>query len=500
MLRPILRRAAAVTLASALVIGAAACGADADPPAADAGVAPTTVGDAGPGTTTGTEEPGGAADVETIEGIGDDDAFPDLGNPAIDVADYELDLDYEPESGELQGRATLAVSVLDDVDQIELDFQGLTVDSAEVDGDEVDHDQKGQKLTLDLADPASAGDEVTVVVAYSGVPEPVATDALDGVEVGWHSGEDGSFVLSEPEGASTWYPVNNHPLDKATYTFRVTVPDPYSAIANGALVSSEPSESGDATTFEWRMDAPMASYLASVVTGDFFEVDGGTHDGVAYSYWYATGVDQSKALENSDALVAELVEHLGPFPFETYGGVVYPPSFIDGNSMTEGFLSGVALEVQGRSLFAEGTTVESVILHEAAHQWMGDNVSITDWANDIWWVEGFAHFAEYIDDPDQLADLYPELRSQWQPPGDLPVDQLFFGCSYECGGMVFYALYREVGEDVFWEILREFNTRYRHANASTDDLIDVASEVSGTDLTDFFDAWLFDETPPPLPN
>jgi len=65
--------------------------------------------------------------------------------------------------------------------------------------------------------------------------------------------------------------------------------------------------------------------------------------------------------------------------------------------------------------------------------------------------------------------------------------------------MVFYALYREVGEDTFWEILREFNGRYYLGNASTDDLIAVASEVSGEDLTAFFDAWLFDETPPQLP-
>jgi aminopeptidase N len=350
---------------------------------------------------------------------------------------------------------------------------------------------------LELDQRVDAGTEVTLVIDYHGVPEPVPTAALGGVEVGWHSGDDGSFVLSEPEGASTWYPVNNHPLDKATYTFRVTVPEPYAAIANGALLGTTPS--GDDTTYEWRMEAPMASYLATVLTGEFEEVDGGVHDGVAYSYWYADGIEPSADLERSDRLVAELARRLGPFPFETYGGVVYPPSFINGNGRTQGFLSGVALENQGRSLFAEGTTVPSIILHEAAHQWMGDNVSLTDWSRDIWWVEGFAHFAEYVDDVDALGDEYPEVRASWTPPGNLPVDELFSGGSYESGAMVFYALYREVGEDTFWAILREFNVRYRHANASTDDLIEVASEVSGQDLDGFFQAWLFDETPPPLP-
>ena len=130
---------------------------------------------------------------------------------------------------------------------------------------------------------------------------------------------------------------------------------------------------------------------------------------------------------------------------------------------------------------------------------MGDNVSLTDWSRDIWWIEGFAHFAEYIDDVDALAADYPEVKASWVPPGNLPVDELFTGGSYECGAMVFYALYREVGEETFWEILREFNTRYRHGNASTDDLIEVASDVSGEDLSAFFEAWLFDKTPPKLP-
>jgi len=503
------RRAAAVALSIA-VLGAAGCAADPDqgaPPdpvvtATSGGEAPDTTTGNATGTTTGTL-PARDGD-DPIEGIGEDDAFPELGTPALDVDDYDLDLRYQVDGGELEGTATIDATVTVESDQIELDFQGLEVGSATVDGAAVDHEMANDKLVLDLGEMVEAGTEVSVVVQYSGAPEPVATDALGGVEVGWHAGSDGSFVLSEPEGASTWYPVNNHPLDKATYTFRVTVPEPYTAIANGELVASTPADgdgtgSAAGTTFEYRMDAPMASYLATVVTGEFERVDGGVHDDVTYTYWYAAGVDRSPSLEQTNRDVAQLARHLGPFPFTTYGGIVYPPSFINGSGRTEDFLSGVALENQGGSLFAEGTTVPSVILHEAAHQWMGDNVSLTDWSLDIWWVEGFAHFAEYVDDPDQLAAAYPEVRANWVPPGDLPADELFSGASYEGGGMVFYALYREVGEDTFWAILREFNDRYRHANASTDDLIEVASDVSGEDLTDFFDAWLFDETPPKLP-
>ena len=497
--RRAIRRSAVVVLAGALLAGAVACGTDPAPPAAP----PPAVGDTAPPATSDpagtTEVPSTDAADSSVGEIGEDDAFPQLGTKQLDVDDYELVLDYDPDTGELDGIAQIRAELAEATGEVVLDFQGLDVERVSVDGDQVSFEQTDDKLVVDLGGGHDAGRELLIVVDYSGVPEPVPTEALDGVEVGWHGNGNGSFVLSEPEGASTWYPVNNHPLDKATYSFEITVPDPYSAIANGELVSKEHDEGASATTFEWRMDAPMASYLASVVTGEFYEVDGGEHDGVSYSYWYEKGTDPSATLSRTDELVAMLADRLGPFPFATYGGVVYPSSFINGGSPTQQFLSGVALEVQGRSLFSEGSTVPSVIIHEAAHQWMGDNVSITDWSRDIWWVEGFAHFAEYIEDPDALADQFPEVSAQWQPPGDLPIDQLFFGCSYECGGMVFYALYREVGEDTFWEILREFNGRYYLGNASTDDLIAVASEVSGEDLTAFFDAWLFDETPPQLP-
>lgn len=512
------RRAAALVLSVAVIGSAAGCGAAPDQADQQDPVVTATSGGEAPGTTTGTAPSSG--NDESIEGIGEDDAFPELGTPALDVEDYELDLRYDVDTGELEGTATLDATVTVESASIELDFQGLDVASTTVDGDDVDHEMDGDKLLLDLGETVGAGTDVTVVVAYAGVPDPVATEALGGVEVGWHAGTGGSFVLSEPEGASTWYPVNNHPLDKATYTFRVTVPEPYTAIANGELVATTPADGGgdgggdgpgasggttggDAsggTTFEYRMDAPMASYLATVVTGEFERVDGGVHDDVTYTYWYAAGIDRSPSLEQTNRDVAQLSRHLGPFPFTTYGGIVYPPSFINGSGRTEDFLSGVALENQGASLYAEGTTVPMVILHEAAHQWMGDNVSLTDWSRDIWWIEGFARFAEYVDDPDEMADAELETRANWVPPGDLPADELFSFASYDCGGMVFYALYREVGADTFWAILREFNDRYRHANASTDDLIEVASDVSGEDLTDFFQAWLFDETPPRLPS
>ncbi len=445
-----------------------------------------------------------------VAGIGHDGAFPDLGSSAYDVGHYDLRLDYDPDTNELRATAKIDATAAEDLTQVRLDFDGLTVDRVQIGDTVATGHVVGRKLEIDTPKAIARADRFVVTVEYHGRPRPTPTRALDGVEVGWHGGGGGSFVLSEPEGASTWFPVNNHPLDKATYTISVTVPEPFVAVANGRL---DGTDAGDGVrTFRWVMDKPMANYLASVVTGSYQEVPGGEHAGVQFSSWLPGGHGADAEPSGDDTsqagvgAVAALSSRLGPFPFATYGAVVYPASAIRGtNPATASFLSQVALEVQGRSMYAEGVVGDpGTVTHETAHQWMGDSVSLTDWSRDIWWVEGFASFTEgivrngrVVDEPLDVA-RYERARStcDGRPAGDIPLDELFSDRSYTCGALVFYALLRTVGPDTFWSILRTFNERFRWGNATTDDLVAVASEVSGRDLRDFFHDWLFGPLPP----
>jgi aminopeptidase N len=135
-------------------------------------------------------------------------------------------------------------------------------------------------------------------------------------------------------------------------------------------------------------------------------------------------------------------------------------------------------------------------MHETAHQWMGDNVSLTDWSKDIWWVEGFARFAETaFGGSSRRGWERARDQCQGQTAGDLRIHELFGEGSYVCGSLVFYALQQEVGDDTFWTILRTFNERFAYSNATTDDLIETASDVAGRDLRDFFNDWLFGPLP-----
>jgi aminopeptidase N len=160
------------------------------------------------------------------------------------------------------------------------------------------------------------------------------------------------------------------------------------------------------------------------------------------------------------------------------------------------------------SVVDRGSLVDVTVVHELAHQWFGDSVSIATW-QDIWLNEGFATFAEFLwiehvlgrdvmeaDIEDRYAFLE---RLPHRPIADPGVDKLLAGAVYQRGGLTLHALRVEVGDDVMRDILRTYVARFTGANASTEDFIATAEEVAGRDLSPLFDAWLYQSELPPLP-
>jgi aminopeptidase N len=194
-------------------------------------------------------------------------------------------------------------------------------------------------------------------------------------------------------------------------------------------------------------------------------------------------------------------ERFGPYPFSSYGNVVVPAPL------------GLALENQTLSVYGTDSIAiagEAVVAHELAHQWFGDHVSVADWS-DIWLNEGFATFSEWLWAQESGG---PSIRDQaevarttadalgFDPPADPGRADMFDISVYQRGGLVLAALHEHLGPERFFEVLRAHVASHGGANASTDDFVRVAEEVSGEDLGPFFDAWLHgqdvpDELPPP---
>ena len=426
-----------------------------------------------------------------------DPYYPSLGNDGYDVRHYRLDLEVELPNPEVRGDTRLEATAAQRLTVLYLDLTGLEVQSVHVDGRRARFSRRGGELAVRPRHPIASGADFVVRVRYFGVP---GTGVIPGIGApnGWIADRRGVTTLDEPDGASRWFPSNDHPRDKATYTYRVRVPKHLEVIANGRLDRREAH--GDFTTWVWKETAPMAPYLTQLVIGDLQLVESDPVDGVALRSAYAPGVERaaSAAVAQTPDMLRYFTTLFGPFPFDVYGIVV-----------PESGLVGLAFEAQTISVFApdvlaDPETASVILAHELSHQWFGDWVSPESWS-DVWLNEGFATYAEWLwsehalDIPvDANADqarrhVTSDMDTAVDDPG---LDAMFGIATYERGALVLHALRREVGDDAFFAILRKYLERFGGSVASTRDFIEVTGEVAGRDLEPLLRAWL---GPGPVP-
>jgi aminopeptidase N len=439
--------------------------------------------------------------VQGAPGIGDP-YYPNLGNGAYDVQHYTLTLDVDPPANTIVGSTIITANASEYLSSFNLDFHGLTVDSVTVNDEPAEFSRNEDELMIKPANPLGVNNPFTVVVRYHGSPEMIKIQASY-FEMGWSHVENGAInVWGEPDAASTWFPNNNHPRDKATYRFEITVPDPWIVAASGTL--KETKENEDKVTFIWDMNKPMATYLASINIDQYELVTQSGPNGMTIRNYFPTDFPASLRIGFNilPAAIDFFDDLFGPYPFDEYGVVI---------AEQEGFceVTETALEVQSMSLHCPTAimTSEWVIVHELTHQWFGDSVSLENW-KDIWLKEGMATYSEWLwdsrNDPAALARIAKIQERSFSDDRTVSVAEparanIYTNESYTGGALVFHALRLEVGDETFFKILQTYTERYRYGNAGTDEFIDTAEEVSGEDLKPFFDAWLFSKTLPDFP-
>jgi aminopeptidase N len=470
--------AAAVATTALLLTG---CTTDADQPNGSPSAAP------------GAAPTGAVADgySRTVE----DRVYPDVGDPGVDALHYALRLTWDPDAERLVATERLRFRSTVDADEFRLDLApALRPASVTVDGADASYDHDGKDLVVDH--PVEANGQYTLVIRYSGTPEPVPAPVQrnDFSTTGWTVTDDGGvWTMQEPYGAYSWYAVNDQPSDKALYDVTITAPTPMVGVSNGALLGRR--DAGGRTTTRWRLDEPAASYLVTVAIGDFTMTKDRSPSGVPITYWTPAGQPQLVArLRRAPAELDWLEDRLGPYPFDTLGFLV-----VDSRSGME----TQTMITLGDTRYA---TSPEVLVHEMAHHWYGDEVTPVDW-RDVWMNEGMATYLQGVwqsEDEgtpleqriDYWATFDTRLREDAGPPGFFHEDSFGAGNVYYIPAVMWDELRQRLGDDVFWRLVREWPAAHAGENADYEEITAWWSEQSGQDLQDFFNAWLLaPETP-----
>ncbi|ONI78834.1 peptidase [Actinosynnema sp. ALI-1.44] len=430
-------------------------------------------------------QPGQPPAASSADGAGDP-YYPKDGNGGYDVADYNVSISYDPATGILDGDTTISAKATAELTKFNLDLIGFEVTAVDVDGKPAKAGREGEhELVITPPSPVAKDATFSTRVRYKGKPE-MQDDGQLGTN-GWQKTKSGgAFVAGEPHSATFWFPANDHPRDKATFRLSARVPSAWSVVSIGR---EEPSTTDNGwTTFRWVEQTRLATYLTTVAIDKWTFDRSALSDGTPVVSAYAPGVENKKQLESRLPEILEfLSSKFGPYPQKAAGGIYLNEDI------------GFALETQGRPIYAKWSNLETVV-HENAHQWFGDSVSVDTWA-DICLNECFASYAQWLwaeakDSKQNLDQRYRSAVDKVRTREAYWANKLYgmgagneFHGVYDKGILAMHALRRQLGEDAFNRVLKEWPATRKDSNASWPQFEEFVQKIANQDLRGFFDAW-----------
>ncbi len=420
------------------------------------------------------------------------------GQYKINVLHYYLNFDLYPKEKILRGDALIKGILLDkQLKNLDLNFyDNLKIDSISLNGISSAYARKDKRLSLPLS--GSEPDTFTVRVKYEGTPKKLG---LYGFVFGQINGKSCVYNLSEPNYASSWFPCNDMPSDKALLDINITNDSSQVSASNGILTGI--TNEGSRRTYHWKTIYPISTYLVCLYSSDYVNfsqqyVSLDKSDTMSIEYYAFP--NQLKNAETDFSVHPDMIRFFaktfGEYPFikEKYGVAEFLWQF---GAMETQTLTGIGSNfVGGEKLFT------NVYAHELAHQWFGDAVGLKSW-KDIWLNEGFATYsealyAEHLGGPGALqSSMMSKMTGDFDGTVYNPVD-LFSNTVYNKGAWVLHMLRRQLGDSLFFKCLRTYFNKFEYKNASTADFEKVCGEVSHQNLEWFFEQWVFKGTGIPV--
>jgi len=422
-----------------------------------------------------------------------------------DVQNYNLRLSFDIPNKIIFGNLEMnALSLSDTLNMIYINLvPDMKVNYVRLEGNEISYSHFNDYIivgTKDTKNKLTGSKDFTIDINYQGSPRNMGFDSFSFKSF---DNEPAIYTLSEPDYAPSWWPCKDLPEDKATFEMAITVPNQLTAVSNGLLQEIKDESNGD-KTFYWRSTYPITTYLVSIAIGKYERwnetyksLDGSKQMPVDY-YAYPSYTEKAKAdWKNTVEMLEFFSKTFGEYPFinEKYGMAMF--------GWIGGAMEHQTISSMGYTLVTGTGKYENVVVHELVHQWFGDAVSPGKW-KDIWLNEGFASYGEalwqeYKNGKGAYNDfMKKEDYGYFQGTVYDPEGFIFGPTVYNKGAWCLHMLRGVAGDSVFFKIVRTYFEKFKYKNATTQDFKKVCEEVSGTDLTYFFDQWIFAGTGRPI--
>ena len=412
----------------------------------------------------------------------------------FDVTKYEIYLTVNEQTHFVSGRVKAYVTAEETITSIPYNLMGLSVSEAKVNAAAVTFTHNNGIVTL----PANftAGQQFTTEVTYSGTtslsPAPY--------NIGIIYGNNTCFTLSDPDASRYWWPCYDHPWDKAVVDLHITMRGDWLVACNGLRASIVDNGNGT-KTHNWLGSNPMATYLACFTAGPYVEINQTAGDipiqnFVQQSHYSAAATDFASLPQ-----ILQFYEtQFGEYPFEKYGNAVV-------NMTTYGAMEHQTMTTLGYQFIPGNHSGEVTIAHELAHQWYGNSVTPLTF-KDVWLSEGFATYAEllwthhrfgwdsacaYLENSFHQYYINFENANSTLPNiiYDPPFNNYFYPQSYEKAASVLHMLRLQIGNAAFFQLLQNWYNTYHQSNVITAEFQAMAEQISGQDLTQFFQQWIY---------
>jgi len=428
---------------------------------------------------------------------------------SLDIIHYDINLSIANiASHQISGFAELKTAFkVASINNIKLDLLLLEVDSVYLDN--VFHSNYSYNDTLlkiNLSSPANVTDTFMVKVFYHG--SPVADSYWGGFYFsGNYAYNLGVGFNSIPHNfGRVWFPCIDEFTDRALYDFHITTSNTNMAVCNGSLINCI-TNTDNTKTWHWKLNNTIPTYLASVAVSDYVPVQIPLYHNLdtTQAYIYVNPADTTKARNsfvNLNQIFSSYINHFGNHKWERVGYVSVP--------FNSGAMEHATNIAYPKSAIDGTLNNQNLYAHELAHSWFGNLITCAT-AGDMWINEGWARFSEAVFN----GDLYPntdpnidgyktEIRNLqysvlknahhddngYFALSNMPLNITYGTTTYDKGALVVHTLKNYLGNDVFYNSIKQVLNEYSYKSITTNKFCERLSFYSGVNLTDFFDAWV----------